>query len=440
MNIYFTKIQKRMEVEKIDWNDIIGMSNFELNVNSIYQYNKGYLETDKIPVEKIRKRLQFFFYRNKNKFEWPKLVPVFVDHVKLENVGNISFPPWTHFQYIQFLEITNCNIKYFPWKNIPIFLRKLNLSNNKLVGHINLSACKQLRFIYLSHNFIESIDLPYDANTVDLSFNKIKYIDFYNPLMFANFSWNCLTEFTGSKWLEKVNLSHNSIRICSFQNSLKINNINCSFNMIENVIDVSKNIHVTKLNLSNNKITGVDGIENLVSLEFCDLSNNLIETFIIPIITKCALNDNPLQYFEFVNCIKSSGFSFTDFVNGENMNNPILNLMSNFLQDKLKMNRVDQSSGVSSSKKKTQNEKYYIDLSNTNIQEFPEDYNYIQGEIHIFFYNNCNIEIPYHPNVHIHLTRKQFYNWKNVRVDENINTNVKLNQLEIQKFYIIDKE
>jgi hypothetical protein len=438
MNIYFTKTQKKMNPEIIEWNDMIGMSNSLLDLNLTYQYSKGYLEFEKIPIKNIFHKVKFYIAKNIiAKFTWEDFIPIYVEKVILDNISLIEFPPKENFYMLQILEIKNSNVKYFPWKNIPNYLKSLNLSYNKLAGKINLSNTKQLRFIDLSHNSIESIDLPYDAHTVNLSYNKIKLIDFYNPLMYADFSWNCLVEFTGSKWLEKCNISHNSIKQFNISSSQKIYDINCSYNLIEDTVDFKNNKFLSKINFSNNKISNVEGLESLSSLEFCDFSFNLIETMIIPFISKISVNNNPLQYFEFINRPKTTGFSFTDFINGESSSNPIVGMVSNFLQDKLKMNRIDENNN-NNLKNKNEIEKFYLDLSNLEIQEFPVDYNYNQGIIHIYFYNNDFIEIPYHPNFHIHLGRRQYYNWLNDCKDNLYS--IKLNQLEMQKFLIIDSE
>lgn len=443
MNCYFKKFQSR---ESINWDDIVGISNFDLHYRELYSFTKIYL--DSLDPENIKfKKLLFYKRKNVEYVDWQKEIPLHVRRLHLENIESINFR-CPSFIGLESLHIINCNLKNFPWRWIPVTLRHLNLSKNQLCGHVSLASTKNLRFINLSENRIESVDLPYDCNTADISYNKCKHIDFYNPLMFANFSWNCLTDFKASKWMERCNLSHNNLESVDFSVSLKISDINLSFNTLVHPINFEKCKLLKKLVLSHNRLPTVDGLEYLSELEFIDLSSNQIETFVIPFIRKVNLQNNPLQYFEWLVeplSKSTSGFSLTEFLNGESQSsNPILNMASGFLQEKLKMNKVDEmyvDGKCSARHAQSKPEKICVNLSKTNIQEFPEtmiiqNSNRVNRELHIFFYDNEYVMIPYHPMCHVHIGRMQMHNWKK----SNPGMQIKFLQLENQDFYVVDSE
>lgn len=442
MNYYFKTYQNR---QNIDWEELIGISNFDVSYKEFYNYSKLYIENVQ-PSDIKNVSLQFYKRKNDSEINWDKEIPKRIRRIHIESVAFVSINN-PIFMGLESLYIINCNINIFPWRSIPVTLRHINLSKNNLCGHISLSHTKNLRFIYLSENYIESLDLPYDCNTADVSYNKCKFIEFYNPLMFANFSWNNLSDFKGSKWMERCNLSHNSLKNVDFSQSNKIGDINLSFNNLTNTLNFGNCKLLKKINISHNKVKNVDGIEFLGELESFDASHNDIETFIVPIIRRVNIQNNPLQYFEWLVEPVSDGkggFNFTDFLNGDNPNsNPLLNMASNFLQDKLKMNKIDEMYGskLPNMHRDKRIEKKYIDLSSTNIQEFPETSiiqksNQINVELHILFYKNDFIEFPYHPKCHIHVGRMQMHNWK--KISTHLET--KLNQLENQEFFIIDSE
>jgi uncharacterized protein YjbI with pentapeptide repeats len=440
MNVYLHYIS---EDNKDKWTqNIIGFSNYDINIKETLNFHKKYMKkniiSDLIKNNLINYTVRFFHARNIHMIDWQNDIPIFLKKVELEKINIISFPKKEYFDYMETCVIKNCNLIYFPWKHIPNRLRTLTLSFNNFKGHINLSnTC--IRFLDLSYNNIEFLDLPYDCNTVNVSHNNIKQLDFSNPMMFANFSFNCIEEFTGSKWLEKCNLSHNKISKVNFHNSSKLQEIDLSFNYLEgeSSVNFEKCKLLTKINLSNNQLTWVEGIQELKQLDFLDVSHNKIETMIIPIIKKSCFNNNPLQYFEWNYMLNddSNGFSFTNLLNSNSGNqNPMIQYMTNYVQKTLKMDKIDElykekENNIKISKK-------FVDLSNTNIQEFPNIENIDSKVIlNINFYNNDYIEIPFHPRVKVHVSENQINKWESTLEAE---TKKKINLLKNQQFYITE--
>jgi hypothetical protein len=450
MNYYFKTFQNR---SSIDWNELVGISNYEISFRELYSLCKLYI--DHLDAETIPRQKPVKFYKRKNEkcVDWERELPLYINRLHLENIASLFFTR-PSLAGLESLTIVRCNVSTFPWRSIPVTLRTLNLSKNMLGGHVSLSHTKNLRFINLSENSIESLDLPYDCNTADISYNKCQHIDFYNPLMFADFSWNCLSDFKGSKWLEKCNVSHNKLVKCDFSQCPKLLEVNVSFNSLCDTVTFSACKLLKKLSAAGNQLQAVEGIELLGDLELLDVSENALETFIVPIIRKVNLQNNPLQFFEWLaepSGASSGGggaFSFADFVNGEpgSNPNPIVNMASSFLREKLRMNRVDEMYGEGPARRHadTRSEKVYINLSNTSIQEFPETTivqksNRLNREMHILYYDNEYINIPYHPKCHVHVGRMQMYNWKRVKQGGRLMETI-LTQLENQEFYIVDSE
>lgn len=440
MNVYLHYIG---EDNKDKWTqNIIGFSNYDINIKETLDFHKKYVKkniiNNLIQNNLINYTIRFFQARNIHMIDWQNDIPTFLRKVQLEKINIITFPKKEYFDYMETCIIKNCNLVYFPWKHIPNRLRTLNLSYNNFKGHINLSnTC--IRFLDLSYNSIDFLDLPYDCNTVDVSHNNIKELDFSNPMMFANFSFNCIEEFIGSKWLEKCNLSHNKIYKVNFHNSSKLQEIDLSFNNLQgdSSVNFEKCKLLNKINLSNNKLTWVEGIQELKQLDFFDVSFNNIETMIIPIIKKSCFNNNPLQYFEWNYVLNddSNGFSFTNLLNSNSSNqNPMIKYMTNYVQKTLKMDKIDELYKEKENIVKVS--KKFIDFSNTNIQEFPNIENIDSKVIlNINFYNNDYIEIPFHPKVKVYVSENQINTWVSTLDEE---TKKKINLLKNQQFYITE--
>ena len=440
MNVYLHHMNE--QDSKNDWiKNIVGFSNYDINIKETLDFKKKFIRKNIIhqvfQENLIHHTIRFFQARNVHMIDWQNDLPIFLKKVQLEKINIITFPRKEYFDYMETCIIKNCNLIYFPWKHLPNRLRTLNLSQNNLKGHINLSnTC--IRFLDLSFNQIEFLDLPYDCNTVDASHNNIKQLDFSNPMMFADFSFNFIEEFTGSKWLEKVNLSHNKITKVNFSNSSKLQEVDLSWNNLQgdSCINFEKCKLITKINLSNNKLTWVEGIQELKQLDFFDVSFNDIETMIVPIIKKSCFNNNPLQYFEWLNISQneSNGFSFTNILNNNSNQNPMVKYFSDYLQKTLKMDKIDEIYDVKDNVKKPI--KKFIDLSSTCLEEFPYVEN-IDSKIilNVNFYNNSYIDIPFHPKIKINVSENQINDWFS-KVD--LDKRNKINLLKNQQFYVTE--
>jgi hypothetical protein len=440
MNVYLHHMNE--QDDKNNWiQNIIGFSNYDINVKETLDFKKKFIKKNIInevfQKNLINHTIRFFQARNVHMIDWQNDIPIFLKKVQLEKINIITFPRKEYFDYMETCIIKNCNLIYFPWKHIPNRLKTLNLSNNNFKGHINLSnTC--IRFLDLSFNHIEFLDLPYDCNTIDASHNNIKQLDFSNPMMFADFSFNFIEEFIGSKWLEKVNLSHNKISKVNFSNSSKLQEVDLSFNNLQgdSSINFEKCKLITKINLSNNKLTWVEGIQELKQLDFFDVSFNEIETMIVPIIKKSCFNNNPLQYFEWLNISQddSNGFSLTNILNNNSNQNPMIRYFSDYLQKTLKMDKIDEIYDVKDNVKKPI--KKFIDLSNTCLEEFPYVENIDSKVIlNVNFYNNNYIEIPFHPKIKINVSENQINDWFS-KVD--LDKRNKINLLKNQQFYVTE--
>ncbi|CAD2092283.1 leucine-rich repeat protein [Plasmodium vinckei brucechwatti] len=160
----------------------------------------------------------------------------------------------------------NCsykNIEYIPKEIINyIYLKYINMSNNKIDNISNLYNLDNILFLDISYNLINNLD-------------EIKSLHLKNCIY--------------------MNISHNSINII---NDIKLKNIielDLSYNNIENL-----NIYfpetLKNLNMSNNNIKNICFKNKLENIELLDISSNPIEDLnfyeIMPNIKTLKLNDN----------------------------------------------------------------------------------------------------------------------------------------------------
>jgi Leucine-rich repeat (LRR) protein len=431
MNVYFSHMQQN--IKHLDWSKVVGLSNYELNPRDTYHLHRLFLQENKLKVSSCL--LQFYRKRNCIDVSFEMDIPIGCGSVYLENIQSVHFPKNLQgYENMVVLDLQCCNLSLFPWRQLPSKLRTLNLSHNFLSGHINLSHTNGLRFIYLSHNRIQSVHLPYDCNTADISHNKCTDIIFYNPLMHCDFSWNLLAEFCACKWIEKCNVSHNNIASIDFSHSKKLIDLNLSYNNISGEFNVANCLLLEKVNVSYNKITWIEGLESLPNIELLDASHNHLETVTIPKISRVNLQHNPLLFFEWLEKKKSGGFSITGILNGESHDVPMVNFVMNVLKSHLKADEIDKMYERDCGK--PVDPKLFIDLSNTHLQEF-SDVGEIKGQtcIHILLYNVDFVDIPFHPKVSIHILPDQAEKWEQQLSQEN---RIRFMQLVNQQFYVID--
>lgn len=437
MNVYFSYFQT--DPDNINWNQVIGMSNYELPIQQIYNYHRLFISKKRIRRDKILFRTKFFVKKKSHMIDFDKEVPHRTAKIEVEQIDQVVYPiALKSYESLESIKIVNCKLEGFPWKDIPNFLRELNLSHNNIAGNVNLSHTKNLRFIYLSNNRIENAHLPYDCNTVNLSHNCLKDVIFYNPMMVCDFSFNQLTDFQGSKWLENCDVSHNMIKQINLVNSLKLVQLNVAYNKLSETFSVTLFKLLNRLNISNNELNWIEGLENCGSLEILDASFNRFETLMVPKISQVNVSNNPLEYFEWhdISCV--SGMSFSDVINGEKLSNPLFSGIHSMVYNSLNLNRVDELYSKDSFQNKQKSiDKKYVNMSNTKIQEFPEELDLsLNQALHVIFYENTFVNIPYHPRLYIHIKKQQAELWMKMNPD----SKVKIEQSINQQFFTVDSE
>jgi Leucine-rich repeat (LRR) protein len=234
--------------------------------------------------------------------------------------------------------------------------------------------------------------------------------------------------------MEKCNVSHNKIASVDFSQSKKLIDLNLSFNNLSGEFNIGNCLLLEKINVSYNKLTWIEGLESLPNIQVLDASHNHLETVTIPMISRVNLQSNPLLFFEWLERKKSGGFSISGILNGEKHDVPMVNFVMDIIKSHLKADEIDKMYERDCGK--PADPKLFIDLSCTNLQEF-SDVGEIKGQthIHILLYENDFVEIPFHPNVSIHILPHQAEKWHQQQSQEN---RVRFMQLLNQQFYVID--
>lgn len=408
---------------------VVGMSNYRMPVNETMAYYRAYYEQENIKKYfKNIKLLNFYCIRGDDSIvDWkniPDAKKIILEKVcvKFDNI---------HFSFqntLEHIEIINCNLESFPYKYIHKRIRTLNLSHNSLSGTISLShTC--IRFIHVNNNNISHIELPYDCHTINASHNQLESIELYNPVMIANVSHNKLKTIRVSKWCEKLDVSSNELTNLSIHMCLKIQEINASSNRLNGILSLDNNKSIKYLNVAHNFIEWISGLSELNQLEYLNLSHNKFETMEIPFspeLKKICVNNNPLKLWEWKYLHPESDSLI------KNVTTSLLNTMIGSKNEYLFR--------VNDNKTKC---RVCIDMSYIHCEEF-EDISdsisylldkYKDCSVHVSFYGNNYVEIPYHPKLRIHLGKTQMQEWKNQGTNE---TRKKLNILENQNFFVVD--
>lgn len=222
---------------------------------------------------------------------------------------------------IKLLELQNCSLAELPIEKINNYrdlrnlivknaeLETLNLEGLKLSSLVNLDLShnkfttlpnnqfqyfKNIQKINLSNNLIETIEDeafnldPYQYFTIDLSFNRIKFVDCkwfikprqYTSYSFVNFDHNLIEEISSNEDVEhlwKANFAFNKLTRLNLNNFYD-NFSNFSFNEISEIVCNENVEKVTSLYLSNNFLQKSENFYNclqkLRNLIQLDLSFN----------------------------------------------------------------------------------------------------------------------------------------------------------------------
>uniref|UniRef100_A0A0K0DZJ9 LRRCT domain-containing protein n=1 Tax=Strongyloides stercoralis TaxID=6248 RepID=A0A0K0DZJ9_STRER len=175
------------------------------------------------------------------------------------------------------LNLSHNNLKKFNAKIVsfePIGLKVLDLSSNKLqkidIGYMKQSLIK----IFLNNNNLLTTD-----RKIFQDFCKLKFIDLsFNEILNVP-----MDSFFGSKLLEHVILSHNSISKLKASTFIdqQLSSLDVSWNMISDIEEgVFKNNGIEYIDLSHNRLTEMPTkqLENVKkSLKYLNLQYNKIE-------------------------------------------------------------------------------------------------------------------------------------------------------------------
>lgn len=188
------------------------------------------------------------------------------------------------------------------------FLRKLNLSFNKLTSLVGIDQLSQLRELlayscqledvshlhsvnkleklYLQHNRIQSL-----GNTLQ-SMNKLQELRLdKNKLTKAEYISSCVS-------LKKCNVAHNGLSSCDGIQGLQyLVELNLSNNHLKSITSLKGLPQLRELDISYNQLKSLDGIQYLLKLEILHAEHNAIVHLQIPSIK----NDSSVQNREMNN-------------------------------------------------------------------------------------------------------------------------------------------
>ena len=151
------------------------------------------------------------------------------------------------------------------------------------IEDIDLSANTQLDTIFLTSNYLTSIDLSNNPHLifVDLMVNEfsngsaITGLSNATNLKDLDLSWNYLEEFEiHNESLEVLHMSHNDLVSINTNGAIALKNVLLTSNQLE-IVDFSTNISLETLLISDNNIEQLD-LENNASLTHLYGSSNLL--------------------------------------------------------------------------------------------------------------------------------------------------------------------
>ena len=181
-------------------------------------------------------------------------------------------------------------IKYL--KNLPQTIKTIIAPHN-LIKHIDLINCNNLIELNLSYNNLtnENLLIPKKVNILNISYNKIKYINFKDTEIYnLNADYNFINNIIElPNKLEILSISHNELNYFKLDKYNSIKQLNLANNMIKKL---SGNFHnLTYLLISNNLLESLDA--NFKILKNLYISNNNIKHIDIPntVKTLCCKNN-----------------------------------------------------------------------------------------------------------------------------------------------------
>jgi hypothetical protein len=173
------------------------------------------------------------------------------------------------------LEMMKLNsLPTFLKNDIFLNLKHLFLSNNSLVGKIDISFLKKLEILDITNNKINEIIIPSSLIELSACNNTITKFISNNKLKRLKISNNKICEFNISDTIEILEINNNLINECNFSKYKELKRLIIFTNPLKNIL---LPINCTYIDISDTKIEKIDNlykIEHLV-LNNCNFIRNL---------------------------------------------------------------------------------------------------------------------------------------------------------------------
>jgi hypothetical protein len=240
------------------------------------------------------------------------------------------------------IELRHAYLKSIPWEvNLFPFLKRLDLSFNRIEGFANLDYCYQLKELNLSNNriakienipnilklqilelannYIERIEAIHEQNELKiltLNSNKIERIQFLPcNLTKLSLSNNLLSRIEGLEeqaQLQELQMRENQLQSIAGLASLKqLKVLDMARNKLKKIENLTKLENLEMLELGQNQIEHITGLEKLEHLIYLGLANNKImrmeNTYSLASLRQILLMNNPIReidYADYRNILK----------------------------------------------------------------------------------------------------------------------------------------
>lgn len=312
--------------------------------------------------------------------------------INLENNNLSKFPDLSKCRSIYSINLNNNKIQKIEKINNLFFLEKLSLTNNLITSIDNiLINNKRLRFLYLGHNKISSIN------------NISKDIPFIEELILCQNNINFLPEKIFLPYLKFFDLNENKI---SIKNSSKIFFI---FPSLEKLLLLGNNLNE-------------EGTEHLIKycprLKEIDLSFNKYDN-IVKLVELLSVNSHWNENLEMVNVVGNTFFN-------SNKNKEMFYFLIKKFCPSIKYINNDEI--------KKNNKINNNDIIYNNYFDYNKIINVNLNESYINIYNSENLFMKYFTSVYF--TNKIFDTY-NININNNLKTtNVELFSLINQTYYL----
>ena len=312
--------------------------------------------------------------------------------INLENNNLSKFPDLSKCRSIYSINLNNNKIQKIEKINNLFFLEKLSLTNNLISSIDNiLINHKRLRFLYLGHNKISSIN------------NISNDIPFIEELILCQNNINFLPEKIFLPYLKFFDLNENKI---SIKNSSKIFFI---FPSLEKLLLLGNNLNE-------------EGTENLIKycprLKEIDLIFNKYDN-IVKLVELLSINSHWNENLEMVNVVGNTFFN-------SNKNKEMFYFLVKKFCPSIKYINNDEI--------KKNNKIHNNDIIYNNYFDYNRIINVNLNESYINIYNSENLFMKYFTSVYF--TNKIFDTY-NININNNLKTtNVELFSLINQTYYL----